>query len=161
MRIAITSASITSTGRGQQRFKELSVEHRRAAPLRSIVYHNNHLFLEAYTSGDQTSPFIETLPRRSHHVRPPLKLRTHAADPLPTHTHPQITHSSYQHAVKSHTALSPPLLHAALCRRLSEEPLVPGKHHFLPWGYFLQTSLHTRWTNTCCSLLARSAPCCP
>lgn len=44
MRIAITSAAIISTGRGQQQFKELSVEHRRAAPLRSIVYYNNHPF---------------------------------------------------------------------------------------------------------------------
>lgn len=45
-------------------------------------------------SGDKTSPFIETMFRRSHHVRPPLKLRTHADDPLPTHTQPHTLRSA-------------------------------------------------------------------
>lgn len=166
MRIAITSAAITSTGRGQQQFKELSVEHRREAPLRSIVYYNNQLFLEARMSGDKTSPFIETMSRRRHRVRPPLKLRTHADDRLPTHTHTQ-----------PHTPSDQPLQLSARCQITHRTRSSSPSRCSVP-----STFPRSRWfqENTISSpgdispnvppdavdkhlllLPARSAPCCP
>lgn len=131
MTIAITSAAIISTARGQQQFKELSVERRRAAPLRSIINYNYHPFLEAYMSGDKTSPFIETMSRRNHHVRPPLKLRTHADDPLPTHTHWPLQLSARCQITHRTQSSSP-----SRCSVTSTFQGAPGSRNFLPWGYF-------------------------
>lgn len=106
-------------------------------------------------SGDKTSPFIETMSRRSHRVWPPLKLRAHADDPLPTHPP---THTASDHpltpvisTLSNHTPHSVPLSFTLLSA--VDFPRSPWfqENIISPPGIFLQTSLQTRWTNTRCS----------